>query len=86
MIGCRGACRCPSHEFHDGLVLECNAIKKVREEIGLNNVHLMIHFVRMVSEALCVLRLLEEKGLKRGTNGFMVMLMCEIPANALLAK
>ncbi len=48
MIGYRGACRRPSHEFHDGLVLECNAIKKVREEIGLNNVHLMIHFVRMV--------------------------------------
>jgi pyruvate,water dikinase len=85
MIGFRGAYRYPSETFAEAFALECHAIKSVREEMGLDNVQIMIPFVRTVSEELQVLAILERHGLKRGVNGLQVMLMCEIPANALLA-
>lgn len=85
MIGFRGAYRYPSKLFHDSFALECLAIKKVREEKGLNNVNIMIPFVRTLHEQEEVLKLLAEEGLVRGENGLKVMIMCEIPANALLA-
>ena len=71
--------------FHDSFALECAALKRVREEMGLNNVDIMIPFVRTLHEQEEVLKLMEEEGLKRGENGLKVMIMCEIPANALLA-
>ena len=85
MIGFRGAYRYPSKVFHDSFALECLAIKTVREEMGLDNVHIMIPFVRTLHEQEEVLKLLAEEGLKRGEHGLKVMIMCEIPANALLA-
>ncbi len=85
MIGFRGAYRYPSKAFHDSFALECLAIKKVREEMGLTNVHIMIPFVRTLHEQEEVLGLLKEEGLVRGQQGLKVMIMCEIPANALLA-
>lgn len=85
MIGFRGAYRYPSEAFAEAFALECRAIKSVREAMGFDNVQIMIPFVRTVEEELQVLALLEKHGLKRGVNGLQVMLMCEIPANALLA-
>ncbi len=85
MIGFRGASRYPSPEFAAAFALECAAVKLVREEMGLDNVALMIPFVRSVDEAKAVLKLMAEKGLKRGENGLKIYMMCEIPANALLA-
>ena len=85
MIGFRGAYRYPSKAFHDSFALECVAIKKVREEMGLDNVNIMIPFVRTLHEQEEVLALLAEEGLVRGEKGLKVMIMCEIPANALLA-
>ena len=85
MIGFRGASRYPSPEFAESFALECAAIKQVREEMGLENVALMIPFVRSVDEAAAVLNLMSAKGLKRGENGLRIYMMCEIPANALLA-
>jgi len=85
MLGFRGAYRYPSAAFAEAFALECHAITAVREHMGLDNVQLMIPFVRTVDEELQVLALLEKHGLKRGVNGLQVMLMCEIPANALLA-
>ncbi len=85
MIGFRGAYRYPSESFHDSFGLECKAIKKVREEMGLKNVKVMIPFVRTLEEQNGVLNILAEKGLKRGDDGLEVIIMCEIPANALLA-
>jgi pyruvate,water dikinase len=85
MIGFRGAYRYPSESFHTSFELECQAIKKVREEKGLDNVQIMIPFVRTLNEQKDVLELLAKEGLKRGENGLKIILMCEIPANALLA-
>lgn len=85
MIGFRGAYRYPSQAFHDSFALECAAMKKVREDMGLDNVNIMIPFVRTLHEQEEVLKLMEEEGLKRGENGLKIMIMCEIPANALLA-
>jgi pyruvate,water dikinase len=85
MIGFRGAYRYPSKIFRECFALECAAIKQVREEMGLDNVDIMIPFVRTVDELKEVLVLLEEEGLRRGEKGLKVMIMCEIPANALLA-
>tara|TARA_R110002072_G_scaffold99983_5_gene219975 strand:+ start:6025 stop:8430 length:2406 start_codon:yes stop_codon:yes gene_type:complete len=85
MIGFRGAYRYPSKAFHDSFALECAAMKKVREEMGLDNVNIMIPFVRTLHEQEEVLKLMAEEGLKRGENGLKIMIMCEIPANALLA-
>tara|TARA_R110001592_G_scaffold59620_3_gene180929 strand:- start:6721 stop:9126 length:2406 start_codon:yes stop_codon:yes gene_type:complete len=85
MIGFRGAYRYPSKSFHDSFALECAAIKRVREDMGLDNVNLMIPFVRTIHEQEEVLKLMAEEGLVRGDNGLKIMIMCEIPANALLA-
>jgi pyruvate,water dikinase len=86
MIGFRGAARYYSPRFAACFAMECEAVKRVREEMGLHNLELMIPFVRSVSEELKVLELMASKGLKRGENGLRIMLMCEIPANALLAE
>ncbi|WP_341501120.1 phosphoenolpyruvate synthase [Gallaecimonas sp. GXIMD4217] len=85
MIGFRGASRYISEEFRDCFAMECEAIKRVRNDMGLTNVEIMIPFVRTVDEARQVIELLEEQGLKRGENGLKVIMMCELPSNALLA-
>jgi len=85
MIGFRGASRYPSEQFSDCFALECAAIKKVREEMGLDNVAIMIPFVRTIKESLNVLESMKNYGLVRGENGLKIYLMCEVPANALLA-
>lgn len=85
MIGFRGAYRYPSQEFAECFSLECQAMKMVREQMGLDNVALMIPFVRSVEEGLKVLEIMEKNGLKRGESGLKIHIMCEIPANALLA-
>jgi len=86
MIGFRGAYRYPSREFRDCFELECQALKMVREDKGLTNVDIMIPFVRSVQEGKGILQLLETFGLKRGDKALKIYLMCEIPANALLAS
>jgi len=85
MLGLRGASRYYSDEFSESFALECAAMKKVREEMGFTNIKLMLPFVRSVDEAQDVLDLMEKNGLKRGEKGLEIMIMCEIPANALLA-
>jgi pyruvate,water dikinase len=85
MIGFRGASRYPSESFAEAFALECRAMKLVRDTMGLTNLKLMIPFVRTVEEELEVLELLAKLGLKRGDNGLEVILMCEIPANAVRA-
>ena len=86
MIGFRGASRYISEDFRDCFALECEAIKRVRNDMGLTNIEIMIPFVRTVSEAKRVIELLEEHGLKRGENGLRIIMMCELPSNALLAE
>jgi len=86
MIGFRGASRYLSEEFRPCFELECRALKRVREEMGFTNIEIMIPFTRTVSEAEQVVALLAENGLKRGDNGLRIIMMCEIPSNALLAK
>jgi len=85
MIGYRGAARYISKAFRPCFELECEAIKRVRNDMGLTNVEVMIPFVRTVGEAKAVIELLAENGLKRGENGLRVIMMCELPSNALLA-
>ena len=85
MLGFRGASRYIAHTFRDCFELECAAMKKVRNELGLTNVQIMIPFVRNVEEARGVVELLAEHGLKRGENELKLIMMCEIPSNALLA-
>jgi pyruvate,water dikinase len=85
MIGYRGAARYISEDFRDCFALECEAIKRVRNDMGLTNVEVMIPFVRTLEEAAAVIDILEEHGLKRGENGLRVIMMCELPSNALLA-
>ena len=85
MLGFRGASRYVSDNFRDCFELECKALKRVRDEMGLTNVEIMIPFVRTVGEAKQVIELLEKNGLKRGENGLRVIMMCELPTNALLA-
>jgi len=86
MLGFRGASRYVSESFRDCFELECRALKKVRDEMGLTNVEIMIPFVRTQTEAKRVVALLAENGLKRGENGLRLIMMCEIPSNALLAN
>lgn len=86
MLGFRGASRYVSEGFKECFKLECQALLKVREEMGLTNVQIMVPFVRTVAEAAQVIQLLEENGLKRGENGLRIVMMCELPSNALLAK
>jgi pyruvate,water dikinase len=85
MIGFRGASRYVAESFRDCFELECRALKKVREEMGLANVQVMIPFVRTLDEARGVAELLERFGLPRGVNGLKWIMMCEIPSNPLLA-
>lgn len=86
MLGFRGASRYVSDNFRDCFELECRALKKVRDEMGLTNVKIMIPFVRTVGEAARVIELLAANGLRRGENGLEVIMMCELPTNALLAE
>ena len=86
MLGFRGASRYIAPTFRDCFALECRAMKKVREEMGLTNVQLMVPFVRTVAEGEGVVKLLAEHGLKRGENELKLIMMCEIPSNALLAE
>src|SRR5438045_9234836 len=85
MLGVRGAARYIAPSFRECFELECQALRKVRETLGLTNVELMVPFVRTVGEAKQVLALLEQNGLKRGVNGLRVVMMCELPSNAVLA-
>ena len=85
MLGFRGASRYISENFRDCFELECRAMKKVREQMGFTNVELMVPFVRTVGEAEQVIDLLGKNGLRRGENGLRVIMMCELPTNALLA-
>jgi len=86
MIGFRGASRYISEDFRDCFALECEAIKRVRNDMGMTNIEIMIPFIRTVGEAKRVIELLEEHGLKRGENGLRIIMMCELPSNALLAE
>lgn len=86
MLGFRGASRYISDSFRDCFQLECRALKYVRDEMGLDNIEIMVPFVRTVGEAAQVIDLLAENGLKRGENGLRVIMMCELPTNALLAE
>jgi pyruvate,water dikinase len=85
MIGFRGTARYLSEDFRACFELECQALKKVREQMGLTNVEIMIPFVRTLREAKQVIELLKDNGLKRGVNGLRIIMMCEIPSNAVLA-
>jgi pyruvate,water dikinase len=86
MLGFRGAGRYLDPSFRDCFQLECRALKKVRDDMGLTNVEIMVPFVRTVTEARKVLELLAASGLKRGENGLRVIMMCELPSNAILAE
>jgi pyruvate, water dikinase len=85
MLGFRGASRYIAPSFRECFDLECAAMKKVRDELGLANVELMVPFVRTLGEAREVLSLLESNGLRRGVNGLKIVMMCELPSNAILA-
>jgi pyruvate,water dikinase len=85
MIGFRGASRYISSSFRECFELECQALKYVRDEMGLTNVWLMVPFIRTLEEADQVIELLAENGLKSGENGLKVIMMCEVPSNAILA-
>ena len=85
MMGFRGASRYASADFRECFALECRAMRRVREEMGLTNVELMIPFVRTLLEARGVIAELEKNGLKRGKDGLRIIMMCEIPSNAILA-
>ncbi len=86
MLGFRGASRYVAEEFRDCFALECQAIRFVRDHMGLTNVEVMVPFVRTVGEAVRVVELLAENGLQRGVNGLRLIMMCEVPSNALLAE
>jgi pyruvate, water dikinase len=86
MLGFRGASRYIAPSFRECFELECAALRKVREELGLTNVELMVPFVRTLGEAREVLRLLAGNGLERGKSGLRIVMMCELPSNAILAE
>ena len=86
MLGFRGAARYVSEEFKECFALECRALKRVRDEMGLTNVEIMIPFVRTLAEAEAVVKALKENGLERGKNRLRLIMMCEVPSNALLAE
>jgi pyruvate,water dikinase len=85
MLGFRGASRYLAQEFYACFALECEAMRRVRDVLGFTNVELMVPFVRTTQEAERVVALLAKNGLKRGENGLRIIMMCEIPSNALLA-
>jgi len=86
MLGFRGASRYIAESFRDCFELECEAMRRVRGEMGLTNVELMVPFVRTTREAAAVVELLSRYGLRRGENGLRLIMMCELPSNALLAE
>ncbi|WP_229511171.1 MULTISPECIES: phosphoenolpyruvate synthase [unclassified Massilia] len=86
MLGFRGAARYLAEDFAESFEMECLAMKRVREEMGLTNVEIMIPFVRTLGQAEKVIDLLAKYGLKRGENGLRVIMMCEVPSNAILAE
>jgi pyruvate,water dikinase len=86
MLGWRGASRYVAENFRECFELECAALKKVRDELGLTNVELMVPFVRTLGEAREVMKLLKSNGLERGRNGLKIVMMCELPSNAILAE
>jgi pyruvate,water dikinase len=86
MIGFRGASRYSSDDFAECFKLEVEAMKRVRDEMGLTNVELMIPFVRTTKEADSVVKIMKENGLERGKNGLRLIMMCELPSNAVLAE
>jgi pyruvate,water dikinase len=86
MLGFRGAARYVSAEFGEAFAMECEAMKRVRDEMGLTNVELMVPFVRTLGQAKKVIDLLGKHGLKRGENGLKIVMMCEVPSNAILAE
>ncbi|MFT5138957.1 MAG: pyruvate,water dikinase [Rhodothermales bacterium] len=85
MLGFRGASRYVDEAFRDCFELECRAMRKVREQMGLLNVWAMVPFVRTIDEANAVIRVMEDFQLKRGENGLKIIMMCELPSNALMA-
>ncbi len=85
MLGFRGASRYIAEEFAEAFEMECQAFKRVRDEMGLTNVEIMVPFVRTTSQAARVIDMLRDQGLKRGDNGLRVIMMCEVPSNAILA-
>jgi pyruvate,water dikinase len=86
MLGFRGASRYIAPDFRACFELECAAMRKVRNELGLTNVELMVPFVRTLDEARNVVRLLADNGLARGKDGLRLVMMCELPSNAILAE
>ena len=86
MLGFRGAARYVSKEFGEAFAMECDALKRVRNDMGLTNVEIMVPFVRTLKQAERVVDMLAEQGLKRGQNELRLIMMCEIPSNAILAE
>lgn len=86
MLGFRGAARYLADDFAEAFQMECQAMKRVREDMGLTNVEVMVPFVRTLGQAEKVIGLLGKYGLKRGENGLRVIMMCEVPSNAILAE
>lgn len=86
MLGFRGASRYVSEAFGEAFAMECEALKRVRNDMGLTNVEIMVPFVRTLAQAEKVNAMLAERGLKRGQDGLRVIMMCEIPSNAILAE
>jgi pyruvate,water dikinase len=86
MLGFRGAARYLAEDFAESFEMECAAMKRVRNDMGLTNVELMVPFVRTLGQAEKVVELLAKNGLKRGENGLRLIMMCEVPSNAILAE
>ena len=86
MLGFRGAARYISEDFAPAFAMECEALKRVRDDMGLTNVEIMVPFVRTVPQGQAVIDLLAKQGLVQGTNGLRVIMMCEVPSNAILAE
>ena len=86
MLGFRGASRYVSEAFGEAFAMECDALRRVRNEMGLNNVEIMVPFVRTLGQAQRVTDMLAERGLKRGQDGLRIIMMCEVPSNAILAE
>jgi pyruvate,water dikinase len=86
MLGFRGASRYVSADFGEAFALECAAMKRVRGDMGLDNVEIMVPFVRTIKQAERVIDMMANLGLKRGVNGLRLIMMCEVPSNAILAE
>jgi len=86
MLGFRGAARYVSEDFGEAFAMECDALKRVRNDMGLDNVQVMVPFVRTLEQARKVTELLARHGLQRGKDGLKLIMMCEIPSNAILAN